>query len=298
MITALDQLLPVCAYPQKVAIVWPTDASIFKAVKPFVDAKQVILVFCGNKPEIDSLCNTYGIEPSQYTVIHSNDQVIAAHDAVVMAENHEVGVLMKGMVSTSIFVKAILHSTLLESILTHITIFKHPLRPRLVALSDAAINIAPDITTKVAIINNAVASMKKLGYKIPKVAMVCPVEKPNPKIPSTQDALILKEMNQQGEITNCMVDGPFALDNALSLEASEMKHIQSEVAGNADILVVHNLDAGNILYKSIGIIAGQPVAAVVAGAKIPIVLTSRADKETSRFYSLSLALYLQNVHDE
>jgi phosphate butyryltransferase len=298
MITALDQLLHVRKYPQKVAVVWPTDSSIYKAVKPFIDTKQIIPVFCGNKPEIDSLCASNSIETSQYTIIHSNDQVIAAHDAVVMAENHEVGVLMKGMVSTNIFVKAILHSTLLESILTHITIFKHPLQPRLVALSDAAINIAPDIATKVAIINNAVSLMKKLGYEHPKVAMVCPVEKPNPKILSTQDALMLKEMNQKGEITDCIVDGPFALDNALSLEASEMKHIQSEVAGNADILVVHNLDAGNILYKSIGIIAGQPLAAVVAGAKIPIVLTSRADRETSRYYSLSLALYLQNGHNE
>ncbi|HEY9122902.1 MAG TPA: phosphate acyltransferase [Bacteroidales bacterium] len=296
MITALDQLLAVCNYPQKAAIVWPTDAGIFKAVKPFIEAKQIIPVFCGNKPEIENLCHAYGLKPLQYTVIHSNDQVIAAHDAVVMAENHEVGILMKGMVSTSIFVKAILHSTLLENILTHITIFKHPLQPKLVALSDAAINIAPDIETKVAIINNAVDLMKKLGYGHPKVAMVCPVEKPNPKIASTQDALILKDMNLKGEIKNCMVDGPFALDNALSAAASEMKNIKSEVAGNADVLVVHNLDAGNILYKSIGVIAGQPVAAVVAGAKVPIVLTSRADNEITRYYSLLLALHLTSAN--
>ena len=153
---------------------------------------------------------------------------------------------------------------------------------------------SPDLSQKVQIIENAVGLARALDYDNPKVAVVCAVEKVNPKMPATLDAEELVKMNQQGRISGCVVGGPFALDNAVSVEAARHKGIDHPVAGNADILIMPDIEAGNILYKSLVYFAGAKCAGLVVGAKIPIVVTSRADNEEDKLNSIALAVLLAN----
>lgn len=161
-------------------------------------------------------------------------------------------------------------------------------------MTDAAMNIAPDLQQKAQIVQNAVAIAKKLGIETPKVAPLAAVEVVNPVMQATVDAAALTMMNSRGQITGCIIDGPLALDNAVSVLAAEHKGLQSEVAGNADILLVPAIEVGNVLYKSLVYFAQAKVGAVIAGARVPIVLTSRADKAQSKLYSLALALSCTN----
>ena len=150
-------------------------------------------------------------------------------------------------------------------------------------------NIAPEFNEKVDIVNNAVEVFHRLGNKNPKVAIIGPLEIVNPKIESTSHAAMLTVMNSRGQIKGCTIDGPFAIDNAVSKEAAEHKGIHSDVAGDADILVTPELNSGNVLYKTLMFLGGCTSAAVIMGAKVPIVLTSRADTDKSKMMSIALA---------
>jgi phosphate butyryltransferase len=199
---------------------------------------------------------------------------------------------MKGMVSTGVLVKAILdkeNGLLNGALLSHIAFFETPHYHKLLCITDAALNIAPDVTDKADIIRNAVKAFHKLGIKQPKVAILAAVETVNPKMEATMHAAILAMMQKRNQIEGCIVDGPLALDNAISAQAADHKGIVSEVAGDADILVTPDLNAGNMLYKSLIFLGGAVTAAVVAGASVPVVLTSRADSDRSKFLSIALA---------
>jgi phosphate butyryltransferase len=174
-------------------------------------------------------------------------------------------------------------------VLSHFSIFEVPTYHKLIALTDAAMVIAPDLKTKVAIINNAVEFMNKLGYPRPKVAMLCAVEMVNEQMPATLEAALIAKMNQRGQIKNCIIDGPLAYDNAVSSESAKHKGIISDVAGDADLLVAPDIEAGNALYKCYGFSANAKLAAVILGAAAPIVLTSRSDTEESKQASIIMA---------
>lgn len=161
---------------------------------------------------------------------------------------------------------------------------------RYTIVTDAAMNIAPDLEQKAQIIKNAVRVAHSIGIDMPKVAPLAAVEVVNPAMQATLDAAALTVMNQRGQISGCIVDGPLALDNAVSQLAAEHKGIKSDVAGKADILLVPAIEVGNVLYKSLVYFANAKVGAVISGAKAPIVLTSRADTAESKLYSLALAL--------
>jgi phosphate butyryltransferase len=178
----------------------------------------------------------------------------------------------------------------LGNILSHVAVFEIPNHDRLIIVTDSAMNISPDLTQKAQIIKNAVAIAKEIGIETPKVAPIAAVEVVNPAMQATIDAAALTMMNKRGQITGCIVDGPLALDNAVSVLAAEHKGINSEVAGKVDILVVPSIEVGNALYKSLVYFANAKVGAVIAGAKAPIVLTSRADSAESKLYSLALAI--------
>lgn len=180
------------------------------------------------------------------------------------------------------------------NVLSHVAVFEVPGFNRPILMTDAAMNIAPDLQQKAQIVQNAVAIAKKLGIETPKVAPLAAVEVVNPVMQATVDAAALTMMNSRGQITGCIIDGPLALDNAVSVLAAEHKGLQSEVAGNADILLVPAIEVGNVLYKSLVYFAQAKVGAVIAGARVPIVLTSRADKAQSKLYSLALALSCTN----
>ena len=164
-----------------------------------------------------------------------------------------------------------------------------PTYHKLIGLTDAAMVIAPDLKTKVAIINNAVEFMNKLGYAKPKVAMLCAVEMVNEQMPATLEAALIAKMNQRGQIKNCVIDGPLAYDNCVSAESAKHKGIVSDVAGDADLLVAADIEAGNALYKCWGFSANASLAAVILGAAAPIILTSRSDTEESKQASIIMA---------
>jgi phosphate butyryltransferase len=160
---------------------------------------------------------------------------------------------------------------------------------RLVLFTDVAMNIAPDLSQKAQILENAVWLAHALGVERPKVAAVAAVETVNPEMPATVDAAALAKMADRGQIKGCVVDGPLALDNALSLEAARHKRITSPVAGVADVLLLPDIEAGNVLYKILGLVKVWPLAAIVVGASAPVVLTSRADSDETKFNSIALA---------
>jgi phosphate butyryltransferase len=199
---------------------------------------------------------------------------------------------MKGNVPTATFLRGVLdkEAGLRKSdVLSHFALFEIPTYHKLIGLTDAAMVIAPDLKTKIAIINNAVEFMNKLGVAKPKVALLCAVEMVNEQMPATMEAAIISKMNQRGQIKNCIIDGPLAYDNAVSIESARHKGIVSDVAGDADILVVPDIEAGNVLYKAFGFSANARLAAVVLGAAAPIVLTSRSDTEESKQASIIMA---------
>jgi phosphate butyryltransferase len=177
-------------------------------------------------------------------------------------------------------------------VLSHLALFEIPGYHKLLAVTDAAMNICPDAEEKVSIIRNAVEVYHRLGQKNPKIAVIGPVEIVNQKIESTVHASMLTLMNRRGQITGCLIDGPLALDNAVNKEAAEHKGIISEVAGDVDIILTPDLNSGNILYKSLIFLAGSTSAAIVMGADSPVVLTSRADSEASKLMSVVLAAAL------
>ena len=168
--------------------------------------------------------------------------------------------------------------------------FDVPHYDRPILVTDAAMNITPSLEEKVQIIQNAVNVAHSIGIEVPKVAPIAAVEIVNPLMPATVEAALLTQMNRRGQIKGCVIDGPLALDNAINIEAAKQKGIQSEVAGQADILLVPAIETGNVLYKSLIYFAKAKVGAILAGAKAPVVLTSRADSSESKLYSLALAI--------
>jgi phosphate butyryltransferase len=217
----------------------------------------------------------------------------SAVEAVKSVSNGHAHVLMKGNIPTSVLLKEVLNSEYglrTGKVLSHVAVFEVPYYDRLLFVTDAAMNIAPDLDAKAQIVRNAVATAHACGVEEPIVAPLAAVETVNPAMTPTIDAASLVVMNQRGQIDGCIIEGPLALDNAISIEAARQKGITGPSAGNADILVVPNIEAGNILYKSLVYFAQAKVGAVIQGASAPIVLTSRADSAESKLYSLALAI--------
>lgn len=175
------------------------------------------------------------------------------------------------------------------AIISHVALFESPYYHKLLGITDAAMNVAPSFEDKIGLIKNAIEVFHKLGEPNPKVAVVGAVETVNQRMESTMHAATLSMMNKRQQIKGCIIDGPLALDNAVSKKAAEVKNIESEVAGNVDIVVAPDINGANFLYKALNFLGGASTAAVIMGAKVPIVLTSRADSEKSKFLSISLA---------
>ena len=175
-------------------------------------------------------------------------------------------------------------------LLSHFALFEVTTYHKLIAVTDVALNIAPNLKDKIAILNNSVSYLNKLGIEQPKVAVLGAVEMVNESMQATLDAALLSKMNQRDQIKNCIIDGPLAFDNAVSTESARHKGIKSEVAGDTDLLLMPDIEVGNVLYKSLVFFAKAKVASVILGASAPIVLTSRSDSKESKFYSILLAV--------
>lgn len=281
-----------------VAVAAAADQEVLEAVK---DAKQhgiADFLLFGDADQIKAISAEIGMKLSDDEVVHASSIPQACLLAVTAVSEKRADVLMKGMVQTADFLRAVLNKEKgLRSgkVLSHVASFEVPGFDRLIHVTDPALNVAPDLNEKAQIIGNIVDFCHSLGLKEPKIAVLGAVEVVNPAMQPTLDAAALSQMNRRGQIKGAIVDGPFALDNAISVAAAEHKGIHSPVAGKADVLVVPDIEAGNMLYKSMVYFAKAKIGALVLGAKAPVVLTSRADTAEAKLYSIAMAV-LQADH--
>ncbi|MGD7045535.1 phosphate butyryltransferase [Jeotgalibacillus proteolyticus] len=279
-----------------VAVVKAEDHEVLKAVEMATELELANFILIGDEKKIDDLiAQNYPslLQNGRVVTRHAADHLTAAEKGVQAVKEGEAAVLMKGHIETAPLLKAVLHKEKgmrTGSVLSHVALFEVPAIERSIFVTDAAMNVAPDLQQKVQIVSNAVSVAHKLGVSKPKVAPLAAVEVINPAMPATLDAAALTQMNRRGQITGCIVDGPLALDNAISMEAAKQKKISGEVAGQADILLVSSIEAGNVLYKSLMYFGSSQVGAIIAGAKAPIVLTSRSDSAQSKLNSLAMAI--------
>lgn len=277
---------------KKLVIAAAEDDNVLISAKDAVANGIIDPIFVGNKEKINHLCNEISFDISNFELINEINPARSAAIAVSIVKEKGAEIMMKGYVQTADFLRAILNKEngLRKSdLLSHLAFFEIPAYHKIIALTDAAQNVAPDLTEKIAILNNSIEMFHHLGEMNPKVAVLAAVESVNPKMQATIDAASLTIMNKRGQIKGCLVDGPLAFDNAISKEAAEHKGIKSEVAGDADLLITPDIEAGNMLYKSFSFFAQGTVAAIVLGAQVPIVLTSRSDSERSKLASIALA---------
>ncbi|WP_029453250.1 bifunctional enoyl-CoA hydratase/phosphate acetyltransferase [Clostridium algidicarnis] len=293
MVKELEQLIDMAKKrPVKtMSVAVADDNDILKAVSKAVNLGIINATLVGNKERIEAILKAENILIKGAKIINEKDSKIAAKIAVEEVSLGKADFIMKGMINTADLLKAVLDKKADlrgKGILSHVMVYETPTYHKLLFLTDGGMIPYPDVNDKVAIINNAVFVASSLGIQTPKVAAICAVETVNPSMQSTIDASILSQMNKRGQIKNCLVDGPLGLDNSISKEAANHKGIKSEVAGDADILLVPNIESGNFLGKSLTYFGKAKSAGIIVGAKCPIVLVSRADSAMSKLYSIAL----------
>jgi len=281
--------------PKKVSVAVAQDKDVLSAIKNATESKIAEPILVGDKEKILEIAKELQFDLSGIEIINEKDGALACRIATEMVSSGKADVLMKGLIDTSVIMKQVLDSEIglrTGKVISHVAVFDVSTYHKVFIVTDAAMNIAPDIYQKKEIIENAVELAKSLDIERPKVAVLASKEKVSPKMEATIHAKELADMNRSGEITGCLVDGPFALDNAISKESAKLKGINSEVAGDADILLVPHIDAGNVLYKCLSFLANAKSAGLIVGTKSPIVLTSRADNEESKLNSIALAVLM------
>jgi len=249
-------------------------------------------ILVGDKEAIQNIASENNLDISGVRMIHEPDTEVAVEIAVKMVRSNQADILMKGKVGTSTLLKAVLNKEWglrTGTLLSHIAIFEVEAYHKLIAVTDVAMNIAPNLQDKIAIVNNSVACLNRLGVELPKVAVLGAVEMVSENMQATLDAALLSKMNQRDQIKHCLIDGPLAFDNAISLDSAIHKGIRSDVAGDTDLLLMPDIEVGNVLYKSLVFFAHAKVAAVILGAMVPIVLTSRSDSDQAKYDSILLA---------
>ena len=274
-----------------VSVACAQDKDVLLAVDKAREAGIVDAILVGDEKKIREIAAANNVDLNNYKLINRSDLTEAAREAVRLVSSGEAHMLMKGLVDTSIVLKAVLDKEIGlrgDSILSHVAVFEIEGWNRLFYVTDAAMNIAPKLDAKKKIIENAVKVARSLEVEMPKVACLCAKEKVNEKMPDTVDAKALEDMNKSGELKDCLVGGPFALDNAISEEAARHKGMDHPVAGKADILMTGDIEAGNVLYKSMAFFAKSKNAGIIVGARKPIILTSRADNEEAKLNSIIL----------
>jgi phosphate butyryltransferase len=282
--------------PVTLSVARADDAEVLEAVDEARKKGIAEAILVGKTEMIEKTALSTGVDPGKFEIIDERGgDVETSIKAVELVSSGKAAVVMKGMVQTADFLRGILNKEKglrSDSLLSHVYIHEIEGYDRIFFATDPAFNMYPDINRKVSILNNAVRLAKAFGVKTPKVAALAAVEVVNPDMPPTLDAAMLAQMNRRGQITGCLVDGPLALDNALSETSARHKRITSDVAGHADVLLAPCIEAGNLLSKSIIYFAKSKTAGLVMGAKAPIVLTSRADSAETKLFSIAAAAAL------
>ena len=297
----LDSLLKLVAGQpsRRLAVAVAQDHTVLEAVREAEARDLVQAVLVGDKQEILAAAEKADYQAREADIVHEPDPVKAALEAVSLASSGEADIVMKGYIHTDDFLRAVLHrerGLRTGSIISHVFIVEVRALDRLLFIADGAMNIAPDLEQKAAILLNTVHLASIFGVMRPKVAILTAVELVNPLMPATIDAAALAQMCRRRQLsTVCAVDGPLALDNAISELAAAHKKISGPVAGKADVLLVPSIEAGNILVKTLAHLGGCRLAGLLVGSRVPVVLTSRADSAECKLLSIAAAVFTVNV---
>jgi phosphate acetyltransferase len=287
--------------PTPCAVAHPCDESSLRGAMEAARMGLVRPLLVGPKARIEALAAQHGLDLSGSELFDAPHSVGSAEIAVQLAREGQAEMLMKGSLHTDELMAAVVkRDTGLRTArrISHCFIMDVPAIDRVVIITDAAVNIFPTLEDKIHIVQNAIDLARALGVERPKVAILSAMETVNPKVPSTIEAAALCKMAERGQITGGVLDGPLALDNAIDLGAAQIKKIKSAVAGLADILVVPDLEAGNMLAKSLSFMADADAAGIVLGARVPIILTSRADSLETRLASCAVAALVAQARRE
>ncbi len=279
-----------------IVVACAADHHVLEAVHEAHLLNIITPILVGDQTAIRNLLAEMAIT-EDYNIIDEPDDIKACDIAVKLVHDHSDYFLMKGLVSTNIILKAALNKVFglrTSNRISHVSVFELTTYPKLLLMSDGAMNIAPTLDEKRQIVENAVSVANALGLAKPHVGIIAAVEKVNPQMEATLDAEKLVQMNREGRLNGCIVGGPFAIDNAVNKEAAQHKGITDPIAGDIDILIMPRIEAGNVFYKSMMFLGHAKSASIIAGATKPIVLTSRADSPESKLYSIALAALVVN----
>ncbi len=278
---------------KRLVVAFANDEHSIGAVNKAVDLGIVEATLVGNQDLIARVCEKENIDADKFEIVHEADEMSAARKAVALINEGKGDMLMKGLVSTDKYMRAILdkENGLMKpkSILSHVTVMENPNYHKLLIIGDVAIIPAPELKEKIAITNYLIATGHALGIEKPKVAVLAATEQVMPKMPACVDAALISKMADRGQIKGAFVEGPLALDVAIDKESAEIKKLKNEVVGDADCLVFPNIESGNVFYKANTKLAKGEQGAIVVGAKVPAVLSSRGDSIKTKLYSIALA---------
>lgn len=280
-------------HQKKICIVNAADDDVLKSVEIAYETGIASSILVGDEEKIVKVADENKIDISHATIVDEKDPLKSAKVAVNLVSERKADILVKGKIQTPDFMRAVLNkeSGLRSSdLLSHVAVFETPNYHKLIYVTDGGMNISPTLPQKVSIVKNAVKFCHSLGIETPKVACVGAIELVNLDMPATTDAAMLSIMNKRKQIKDCIIEGPFGLDNAVSRDAANTKGVESEIAGDVDILLLPDIQAGNILVKGLCYLAGAQWSGIIVGAKCPIVLASRADTYETKLNSIATAV--------
>lgn len=278
--------------PRTIALAMATDKHALKSIVRAFEMGFATAILCGPAQEIKRIADENNLNIDAFEIIDCADDITASHIAVELVRNKRADILMKGLVHTADILRAVLNKETGirgDGILSHVALMYSPSLNRRLILTDIAMVMYPDLDKKVQLIKNAVKFAKSIGIDTPRVAPLCAVETLNPAMPATIDADALAQMNSRGEITDCIISGPLAFDIAVSPNAAAIKGITGPVQGNADILLFHNIEAGNNTLKAMVQFGDWVFGGVILGATAPIIINSRSDSDLSKLFSVACA---------
>jgi phosphate butyryltransferase len=277
---------------KKVAVAVAQDEPVLEAIKEATENNIAQAILVGDKQQIHEIAKKIDLDLSDYEIMDIKDPKKATLEAVKLVSSGHADMLMKGLVDTATFLRSVLNKEFglrTGKLMSHVAVFEIENLDRLLFLTDAAFNTYPELKDKVGMINNAVVVAHACGIEVPKVASICPVEVVNTSMSSTVDAALLAKMSDRGQFKGCIVDGPFALDNAISEEAAHHKGVTGVVAGKADVLLLPNIETANVMYKTLTYFSKSKNGGLLVGTSAPVILTSRADSFETKVNSIALA---------
>jgi len=294
-ITKLEQMFELLkSKPQRrLSVAFANDEHTIEAVYSAVEKGIVAATLTGDKDFITKICQEHNMDVSKFEILHEPNEAKAASLAVQLINEGKANLLMKGSLSTDKYMRAILNKTAgitgEGAVLSHVTVMEYPTYHKLLTIADVAIIPLPDLKQKIRMVDYLVKVSKALGVEKPKVAAIAATEQMLAGMPACVEGAILAKMSDRGQIAGCVVDGPLSLDAAIDMESVQIKKITGPVAGDADCLLFPNIESGNVFFKGGTKLAGAELAAYVAGARVPCVLTSRGDSALTKTYSIALA---------